>query len=219
MLYTMNLQTAQKFLSFNKIMKAGMLVWVSHLQTVVGFSSDNLQTHVMKVLNKQLLLDEPVPNFAIMTKDLTALVKAAEKVEESHIYLNLDMQHNPNIYAYEMYTGGVIKPCYDFLELFFTYKNSVEEWNASKTKDIVSGIENIGAFEPLLKAKASDGIITVRYNGITYFIPAMMVNMLKKDSAMVEVRKSPGTIYNYVRFCIFKSKGVEEDIFYKMMDV
>lgn len=217
MLSTMTLETINSLISYNKNLKSGVILWSNDLKGIIGFSIDSLLYPTLKICNVPFCPKEDLPNLAVQAKDLVAMKKTLEEENQSEATIKVNTMHYPNIFVEEMYYGSVIKPFANFLEMYMVYVDFMKNWMSSEYVDSIDDLRCKKEWDPLFTAKASEGIKSIHSNGIVYFVATRVFNILKNDDCAMEIRRDPYSLI--VRIRIFKSKGVIEDVFYRMLDV
>lgn len=217
MLSTMTLETINSLIEYNKTLKAGVILWSNDMQGIVGFSIDSLLYPTLKICNKPYMPPVSIPNFAVQTKDLVYMKNVLEEAEQNEVTTTVNTMHYPNTYIEEMYYGNIIKPCPNFLEMYSVYINFMKNWMQSEYVDSIDDLRCKKEWDPFFTSKASEGIKTIHCNDIVYFVATRVFNILKADSCSLEIRRDPYSLL--VRVRVLKSKGVIEDIFYRMLDV
>lgn len=204
---------AKDIITFNRVLKGNVLMYLPNFNSLVGFGSDIYDANILKVVNKPISLQD-IPGWVFLAKDLSALITTAEK-EDIPIMGRLDYTYYPNVFISEIWCGNSIKPCYSVFPFFDKYMNVINETSDSNIISRVDNIQDMIEFRAVFTAKANDGVITIPYNGIVYFIPVMGLGILKKDKVSIIVYKGMYNIDYLVDFKITRGKIIK-DIYYRM---
>lgn len=210
----------EKLVNYNKIMKANILVYTPSLGSanIIGIGGEEDSFGVVKTLSLPFSLETyPIMNFAVLAKDINLLYKYSTE-SGSPIYANVlstpwtidKMQY---IFCVDKY-----KQCLDYDACYFKSINLLCTWDQAMPVSILQNIESMPEFNVVMNAKADDGIVIVRKDAMTYFIPPMAINILKGETADLETRFDPVTKIVYICITIHKKKNIKECIYYATLD-
>lgn len=212
------IQTLIKMVEYNKKMKSNIIVWSNELHTIVGYCVDDNNPSVLKFLNKPYTPNlSYVPNLVFMAKDLSSIIKTAEEKdngEDDVCIIKINDMHYPNVFVEEIWYDGIVKYGYDYFKYFNKTISVINELQSSKIINKVQNIQNIPEFSYLMTAKATDGIIKISYQDIVYFLPAAIINFLKKDTIDIEVYQ--GSFGYFIKIMLYKPSNLVETILYRI---
>ena len=215
----MDLQTINDMLLYNKKLKANLLMWSNDSRLLIGFSVDENNSNILKILNTPFEPKKRMPNIVVLAKDLTALVKTAEKAEDMNpsFIISVNDMHFPNTYAEELWYRHDMKPCFNYFEFYNKFNTTLREWFNSALVEEIPNLKQVPEFESLFTAKASDGIIKISYHNLSYFLLPMTLNILKNDSVSMTIKQN-NPMYYIIKIRVSKAKGVLEDIYFKVIN-
>lgn len=220
--YKLSHEFVDRLIEYNKIMKANILIYTYDPSEpyVIGISGEEDSFGAVKVLSKSFNLTEteyPQINFAILAKDLTMLYKYSLDTL-TPIYVNVVSTPWTVDTVQYFFCNNEYKHCLNYTACHFHCMTLLYNWDITMPVAVLENIESMPEFEPLMNAKASDGIVVVRKDAMTYFIPPMVVNALKGETIDMETRFNPITKVVYILIVIHKKKGIKEFIYYTTLD-
>jgi len=180
-----------------KLLKSNIIVHSKAKSVFFGLSQEYQDANVLKVLIpdekftiKHLSID--FPNIACYTKDINALLSAANDEETNNsIIIETTNFMGINDTVLTMSCGEELKLCFDYFKFEKRYERIInDEIPHSQLlyqyKDIKNTIEE---FNKALSAKADEGIKRFVYNNFVYFIPPTFIKSTKSDIVDLNVYK------------------------------
>ena len=224
----------ENLISVNKLLKANIIVYDKLLNSIYGFSQDNVDANILKIftptnktdfeLKYMSSMQYDFPNFVAFNKDIASLVKIAS-VNEAVIGMDiLDYRGVDGEYAFRFgvkaFRTTIVeeeRPCYDPVLFRDKMQSVLSELSLLPTSESYSNITTIPEFEYALSQSSDKGIQTVRYNNNVYFIPPTFINNTVKDTVDLICKNNPDTNTKLMNFRVNKSNGVVNIIYRQVL--
>lgn len=217
--YELNIDDVCQLYEMAKIIKANLIVYSKTKKLMFGFNKSFFDDNVLKTfdpLNNTIYesISDDIPNFAMYTKDLNALLKLNEdtgkpiKIERTN-YIGDD-----NDVLTDIKCGTEHKEVFNYFRYLKKYESIMENKNIQKI-DYISDIRKIKEFQEALDHKASEGIIRFKYNNFIYFIFPSMLNALKSDTVSLELYQDTKHNTALLKYIIRKKKYGFVNVIYR----
>lgn len=174
-----------------KIIKSNLIVYSKHYKRLIGFSTSFFDANVLKIFKPKDssmfdFISDDIPNMAVYTKDLAALIKKSEEYQSPIEILTTNYIRNDNDVMCDIWCGKDHKLCFDYFKYIKKYTRIIKTESDELIKHY-DNIKKIPEFNEAFSHSSSDGIQRFKYDGFIYFVLPTLINALKSESVSLDV--------------------------------
>lgn len=187
----LSIEDISVILSIAKVIKSNLIVYNKHYKRLIGFSTSFFDANVLKVFNPKdssifNFISNDVPNMAVYTKDLAALIKKSEEYQSPIQILTTNYIRNDNDVMCDIWCGKDHKVCFDYFKYAKKYARIIKTESDRLIKHY-DNIKKIPEFNEAFSHSSSDGIQRFKYDGFVYFVLPTLINALKSEPVSLDV--------------------------------